>query len=311
MSRQKDEPLVSVLIPCFNAEKYVERAVASILNQTYENLEIWLINDASTDKTLQVLQTFTDSRIRIVDFETNTKKIGAVNDVLEKVNGNFIAFQDADDWSERTRISNQVAAFMADESLGLCLTGYQYFEKSNYTPQNLAITPEELEYAFKHFYSAEAVKELPACATMMIRRDVYAVIGGYHPFFKGRVAEDIYWLYRIIKKFKAKTINEILYHYRAHDTSLTGIQFSGGNVKAIYAWELLANIIAEEEKEGIDVLAQFSKAQLNELELRSCEQKLVKLSKQLIQQDIEFANSISYKIGRIITRPFTWLKNRL
>lgn len=101
-------PLVSIIIPCYNVEAYVEKAINSILNQTYTNLEIWIIDDASTDGTLQKVNAIKDDRIRIISFKENTQKVGAVNEALQKVNGDYIAFQDADDWSEPTRVQQQL-----------------------------------------------------------------------------------------------------------------------------------------------------------------------------------------------------------
>ncbi|EHD7207772.1 glycosyltransferase family 2 protein, partial [Escherichia coli] len=63
------KPLVSVLIPVYNAEKYIERSLNSIINQTYKNLEIIIINDGSTDRTLDIIRTFTEKRITVVNNE--------------------------------------------------------------------------------------------------------------------------------------------------------------------------------------------------------------------------------------------------
>src|SRR5690242_675529 len=104
-------PLISVIIPCYNVAPFVCRAVQSIIDQTYKNLEIWIIDDASTDDTLQKINSFEDQRITVIVLKENTQKIGAVNEVLQKVNGDYIAFQDSDDWSEPNRIEEQLKEF--------------------------------------------------------------------------------------------------------------------------------------------------------------------------------------------------------
>ncbi|EFC7289147.1 glycosyltransferase family 2 protein, partial [Escherichia coli] len=73
------KPLVSVLIPVYNAEKYIERSLNSIINQTYKNLEIIIINDGSTDRTLDIIRTFTEKRITVVNNEKNLKLIKTLN----------------------------------------------------------------------------------------------------------------------------------------------------------------------------------------------------------------------------------------
>ena len=81
------DPLVSVVIPCYNVSDYVQQAIDSILAQTYTNLEIWVVDDASTDDTLQKINSFNDKRIRVISLKENTHKVGAVNEALTKVRG--------------------------------------------------------------------------------------------------------------------------------------------------------------------------------------------------------------------------------
>ena len=125
-------PLISVIIPCYNVSPYVERAVTSILSQTYKNLEIWIIDDASTDDTLQKIKSFSDDRIHIVPISKNTQKVGAVNEVLKRVTGDYIAFQDADDWSEPDRLQKQLNEFDKDPQLGICFTNYRYVGRKTF-----------------------------------------------------------------------------------------------------------------------------------------------------------------------------------
>ena len=97
----KNNPLVSVIIPCYNAEKYVESAIRSIMNQTYKNLEIIITDDCSTDDTLEILQKLAkeDSRIKLYKNETNLKIVKTLNNMISQANGKYIARMDADDIS--------------------------------------------------------------------------------------------------------------------------------------------------------------------------------------------------------------------
>ena len=105
-----NQPLVSVLIPCYNVERYVVEAVGSISNQTYKNLEIIAINDCSTDRTGELLMQLAreDSRIRVVTNEVNLKLIQTLNKGIGMCNGEYIARMDADDISLPTRIEKEV-----------------------------------------------------------------------------------------------------------------------------------------------------------------------------------------------------------
>jgi glycosyltransferase involved in cell wall biosynthesis len=297
-----EDKLVSVIVPCFNVSEYVEQAVLSILNQSYRNLEIWLIDDASSDDTLAKISRFDDDRLRLISYEANTGKIGAVNDILQKVTGDFICFQDADDWSEPGKITRQVMAFHADSELGICFTGYRNPGYSGFDPRHFSTTDDELRNEFLHFGQRKDPDIFPtACATMMIKREVFTMVGGYYSYFKGRVGEDIYWIYRILKHVRGITINEVLYNYRiGRAGSFTDTQFSGGNAKSAYSWKLIEKIIRWNEENSIDLVASGHTDILRDLELEACEEALLAFivtSRSIIQA---YENSTSFKLSRRI-----------
>lgn len=90
-------PKVSIITPCYNAEKYIRETYESVINQTYENFEWIIINDKSTDKTQDILETFNDPRIKIHHKDINEGVSLARNKGLELATGDLIAFLDADD----------------------------------------------------------------------------------------------------------------------------------------------------------------------------------------------------------------------
>lgn len=98
--------LITVLMPCYNAQDYLPDALESIINQTYKNLEILCINDGSTDKTPEILENYAkqDRRIRLVHNESNIKLIKTLNKGIDLANGEYIARMDADDISMPQRI---------------------------------------------------------------------------------------------------------------------------------------------------------------------------------------------------------------
>lgn len=106
----ENKPLVTVLMPCYNAMPYLPEALESIIYQTYSNLEILCINDGSTDETSVVLERYAaqDKRIRVVHNETNLKLIATLNKGIELAQGKFIARMDADDISHPKRLETLV-----------------------------------------------------------------------------------------------------------------------------------------------------------------------------------------------------------
>lgn len=304
-------PLVSVIIPCYNVAGFVDKSIQSILQQTYSNLEIWIIDDASTDNTLQKIRAFDDKRIRIAEFKKNSKKVGAVNEVLLQTQGDYIVFQDADDWSEPTRIEKELDEFLKNPDLGICFTSYKYVAKKITEPGKIALTNEELQNEFLNYtYKKKPATSPTICATMMISKLVLENTGGYHPYFAGRVGEDIQWIYRILKTYKGITLNEALYNYTIRQGSLTQISVSGKNAKYAYSWQLLSKIIYKDVHEGIDLLAPSHADLLRKIELEACEDALVEKITLLNETRLLYENSTSFKLGKLILSPWRLLKSK-
>lgn len=304
-----NRPLVSVLIPCYNVSAYVEKAIHSILGQTYTTLEVLVIDDASTDDSLELIKSFKDPRIRVIEFKENTQKIGAVNTVLREVKGELICFQDADDWSDVNRINKQVEKFKEDPALGICFTNYRYINKKGLLENKIAISDEALKNEFLNFGHKIDMSAFPTiCATMMITKEVLNKTGGYHPFFVGRVAEDTHWIYRILKTNKGFALNDILYFINEHEESLTGNQFSGKNAKAAYSWKLLAKIIYKDIYENTDVLDSKHSQLLKELELQACEEALMENIQRYNSTKDNYEKSHSFRLGNFLLAPIRFLK---
>jgi glycosyltransferase involved in cell wall biosynthesis len=111
----KNSPLVSVLMPAYNSELYIAEAIQSILNQTYQNIELIIFDDGSSDKTRQVIQGFTDPRITKVLSDQNFGVVKARNEMIDRATGQYIALMDADDIADPARLEKQVEILEADK----------------------------------------------------------------------------------------------------------------------------------------------------------------------------------------------------
>ena len=97
-----ESPLISILVPVYNVENYLAQCLNSLLNQTYDNLEIICVNDGSTDGSLQILKEFEEKDARIILIDKNNEGVSrARNTALRKASGDFLMFVDADDWVEK------------------------------------------------------------------------------------------------------------------------------------------------------------------------------------------------------------------
>lgn len=108
--------LVSVIIPVYNAEQYIAMAVSSVFHQDYENWELIIVNDGSTDATMDILSTFNDSRISVFDQE-NRGVSAARNFALKQIRGDFFCFLDADDVMTTNSLSSRLSVFQNAENV--------------------------------------------------------------------------------------------------------------------------------------------------------------------------------------------------
>jgi glycosyltransferase involved in cell wall biosynthesis len=104
----KNMPLVSVLMPAYNSELYIAEAIQSILNQTYQNIELIIFEDGSSDKTRQEIESFTDPRIIKILSDQNCGVVRARNEMIDRASGKYIALMDADDIADPMRLEKQV-----------------------------------------------------------------------------------------------------------------------------------------------------------------------------------------------------------
>ncbi|MDE3946029.1 glycosyltransferase family 2 protein, partial [Glaesserella parasuis] len=123
-------PLVSVIIPCYNAENFVESAVRSIMEQTYSNLEIIVINDCSSDNTGEILKRLAeeDPRIKYIENEQNLKLPKTLNKGINLAKGDYIARMDSDDISLPVRLEKQVEFMLSNKNIDIVGCNMQHMD---------------------------------------------------------------------------------------------------------------------------------------------------------------------------------------
>ena len=212
----KNQPLVSILLPCFNAERYISEAVNSILNQSYTKLELLICDDFSTDRSFEKLGQFDDERIKLFRNSRNLGVVHTRNFLLEMVSGELIALQDADDVSDSKRIERQVDKFLKNEGLGICGTFAKVYS-DNFSKYEIAEVPVHHEDIKRSLYKRVSF----ICPSIMVRKSVFDTIETYRQFFNRINAEDYDLAFRAVQSFESFNIPEPLYFLRMNEKSLT------------------------------------------------------------------------------------------
>lgn len=209
-------PLVSVLLPVYNAGPYLSTALGSILRQDHDRLEVIAIDDGSTDNSLQILQRHrqADNRISIISRE-NRGLIATLNEGLAVARGDLIARMDADDIAYPSRLSRQVALFDRQPDLALCGAGFDTLLRNRVAKG----TPDPV-FRFGQLRILSMFFTIFMHSTVVYNRKVIKDdVLFYDPKYKH--AEDFDLFRRLADRYPAAMIPENLIVYRIHDGSVT------------------------------------------------------------------------------------------
>ncbi|AQQ08411.1 GalNAc(5)-diNAcBac-PP-undecaprenol beta-1,3-glucosyltransferase [Sedimentisphaera cyanobacteriorum] len=180
---------ISVIIPAFNNADTISRAVDSALSQTLEPLEIIVVDDCSTDKTIDVLKGF-EGRIRLLQRDQNRGPGAARNDGIKAMAGEWAAFLDGDDEWARDKLEMQTLFLKHNPELVWCGTNYSI--KKNGL-QNTSISKTEGEVKGEYFSLMNKGLCSSSTITLMIKADVFAVSGLFEPQVYRNEDRDLYW----------------------------------------------------------------------------------------------------------------------
>ena len=217
-------PTISVVMPVYNGGKYLKEAIDSILNQTYADFELLLINDGSSDDSEYVILSFTDPRIIYIKNNQNIGLINTLNKGLDLSKGDFIARMDQDDIADITRFEKQLEVFRKNSDIGVCgswLTRFSYNCENRLikVPQNNEIIKIGL-----------LVNNQFAHSTVMLRK---SVIGEMRYDVNSKSAEDYEFWTRLSRITKLYNIQEPLLQYRVHDANISVVDSVQQSLTAI------------------------------------------------------------------------------
>lgn len=206
-------PLVSVLMAVHNEERFIGPAIRSILRQTFRDFEFLIVDDGSTDRSRDVIESFNDSRIRLVSRE-NRGLTASLNEGLGLARGSYVARQDADDLSLPTRLEREVALLGGHPEIGLVGTNYSVIDEEGDVLFTTSVFthPDDLAVA-------EIISNQYGHGSVMIRKSVLDRVGGYDSSV-GHV-EDYDLFVRIGRVAELANIGEPLYRWRRNPEGVT------------------------------------------------------------------------------------------
>lgn len=206
-----EQPLISVIIACYNGEKYIDACLEALLNQTYQNIEIIVCDDASKDHSLKMLEAWAekDRRIKVLSNEKNLYAAATRNRCLQEAKGKYIAIQDVDDISDVRRIEVLVESMKA--------SGVDFVSSA---AGAFSTTPQHIEHVYR------GKKEYPTRRSFLwgipffhpatlFTRECLLAVNGYRIAKETRRGQDYDLFMRLYAAgYKGKRIPDVLYYYR-------------------------------------------------------------------------------------------------
>lgn len=265
-------PEVTILMSVYNGEKYLREAIDSILNQTFTDFEFLIVNDGSTDRTVEILRSYDDPRIKIVDNEKNIGLTKSLNIGLRIARGEYIARMDADDVSISERLEKEIEFLNQKRNTGLVGTYYTLINDKG-----------KVLHAVKPLTDSKELKEQLLIknqfghGSVMFRAECIEKVGRYREEFMSAQDYDL-WL-RISEVYDMANIPELLYKWRLDINSISVNRKSQQDKYALLAIELAK----ERRRFGKDRLQTLKEAEngkiFNDLLLKTSSQNRKEIAK--------------------------------
>ena len=243
----KKLPFVTIGIPFYNAEKFLEYAIKSVLAQTYQNWELILVNDGSTDGSIDIAKKYLnlDTRIRLFDDGLNKKLPFRLNQIIKEAKFEYIVRMDADDLMSVDRLNKQVNFLMNNQEYDLITTGMYSIGNKNEIlgkriPRNYQMKPAEMLKGLTNLLHASMLAKKDWCLRNLYRED-------------NALAEDYeLWLTSNIKgDLKYYVLEEPLYYYREGENVKKEKMIKGYNTQIQVIERYSSGVISNREKEKI------------------------------------------------------------
>lgn len=222
--------LVSIITPSYNSEQFIRKTINSVLNQTYQNWEMIIVDDVSPDNSNTIIKEYIkkDSRIKLIELEQNSGPAIARNHAIDEAKGRYIAFLDSDDLWISNKLSRQIT-FMQERNVALSYTSYNHIEEESERIINHVYAPHKINY------DELLKKNIIGCFTAIY--DTQKLGKVYMPDIRKR-QDYALWLAILKRVPYAYGLDETLGCYRVRTNSIS----SNKIISSLYNWKLYREI---------------------------------------------------------------------
>jgi len=204
------KPIITVFMAAYNQANYIEQSINSILTQSFSDFELIVVNDGSTDHTAAIVDSFNDSRIRLVYNDGNKGLIYTRNRLLTLARGEYIAILDADDIAHSDRLKIQYHFLLANPEIALCGGHASIIDDQNNKTGDKLMVPINYVDLFMLFGNPFVN------STTMFKTSAFISINGYQNY---SISEDFDLFIRMSEKYKVANLDNTLIDYRIHSNN--------------------------------------------------------------------------------------------
>ncbi len=201
-------PAVSIVMPTYNRGENLLQTIPKILNQTYENFELIVVDDGSTDNTSEVMGVFSDERIKYIKLEENGGQSKARNMGIENATYNFIAFADSDDFWAEKKLEVQMSRFLKESESGFCYCAYTYHDENE---KELTVPRKNIARVRKegYIYPELLRRNMVGTPSLIVKKECIAAVGGFNEEID--CLEDWEFVLRLARSYQASFCPEELF----------------------------------------------------------------------------------------------------
>lgn len=276
-----NHPKVSVVIPCYNDENYIQEAVQSVLDQTFQNFEIIIVDDGSNEATKKVLAKIKNEKLHIIT-QRNQGSSTARNNGIKAASAPYILMLDGDDTVDALFLEKAVVILDVNHTLGAVSSYCNLFIKKHQTVQ---------KHLPKGGGIADFLFDNNCVSFALIRKKCWEEIGGYDEQMKNGFEDWEFWIALTKRDWNISIIPEFLFNYRQKKSSesldkISKMNFREANLNYIYKKH--QDVYTQRFAETVDYLTDL--AQRNK------------------RNELKYKNSLDFKIGKFLLLPFRFVK---